>query len=84
MAGNLLQYHIDGSKNNSSIILTDRNGRISGWAFIDSVNDVAQDIAVNLNGVKSGEDVFSMVSTERKDTDTIDNDEIRFCGFLIK
>lgn len=83
MAGNLLQYHIDGSKNNSSILLTDRNGRISGWAFIDSVNDVAQDIAVNLNGVKSGEDVFSMTGIERNNAVTTDKEEIRFCGCSI-
>jgi hypothetical protein len=83
MTNNLLKYHIDGSKNNSSIILTDRNGRITGWAFVDSANDVAQDITVYVNGVKSGEDVFSMVSTERNNAVTTDKEEIRFCGCSI-
>jgi len=83
MAESHLKYHIDKSKNSSSIILTDRNGRISGWVFDESDNDVAQDIAVNVNGVQSGEDVFSMTGIERNNAVTTDKEEIRFCGCSI-
>ena len=56
MAESHFKYHLDNSKNNNSIVKTDRKHRIAGWAFDESDDDVARSVSVYLNGEDSCED----------------------------